>query len=356
MNLSSENLFILGSVKINPSQTDLDRLNDLIPLISDWDILLKTAIERGIGPLMYKNILLLEMQSLIPAEVKDNLQQAYYKTLRRSMVLLDAYSKIVQKFEKNGLVVIALKGIFLSDWLYGDIGLRQFSDIDLLIKPEDGLKGVSLLKEMGYASNETKYISDYIESKSHNVHFPPMILNMVSVELHTKLHRDTENYHVKQEDCWGNAIEVKINGIDSFGLQFNDLLIHLCVHLDKHFREGQLQFTCFIDIANLIDKYSSTLDWNGLIARCRFFNCEQVIMKYILLVQKYFYVDIPEAMKIKYNFLLTKEDEDLFYKYLQGYSFEKKVQTMIPAHIENLKRLDSVADYIKYFFQIVFPS
>ena len=355
MKITNEEQFILGSIKLNPKMTDIIRLNELIPKINYWDTLVQLAVERGIGPLMFKKLSFLENRHLIPEEQPNLLEQAYYMTLRRSIVLHDAYRKIVEKFAENGLRVIALKGIFLSDWLYSDIGLRQFSDIDLLVKPEEGLKGVSILKEMGYASRETEYISDYIESKSNNAHFSPMILNLVSVELHTKLHRDTESYHVNSEACWENAVMVQVDGLDTYGLHIYDLLIHLCIHLDRHFSEGQLQFTCFNDIANLVDKYSDTLDWTEFIDRCRQFNCEQEVMKYQVLVHKYFYVEIPKELLEKYETLLTKEDEELFYKYLHGYSFKIETKTAIPAHLENLKKLESVKDYIKYFFQIIFP-
>jgi len=355
MTLTPEDQFILSCVKLKPKQADINRLNDLIPLIQDWDMLVQIAVERGIGPLMYKKLSLIEKQNLIPEQQRNILEQTYFMTLRRGMLLHDAYRKIVEKFVENGISVIALKGIFLSDWLYGDIGLRQCSDIDLLIKPEEGLKGVSILREMGYASKESKNISDFVDSQTDKVHFPPMLLNLVSVELHTKLHRDSESYHIHPEACWENAVKVSVNGVDSYGLHIHDLLIHLCVHLDKHFREGKMQFTCFNDIANLLDKLNVTLDWNGLIDRCRQFNCEQAIMKYILLVHTYFYVDIPNELLVKYESLQTKEDEELFYKYLHGYSYEKKIKTMIPAHLENLKKLNSVADYIRYFFQITFP-
>ena len=355
MTLTPEDQFILGCVKLKPTQADINRLNDLIPQIQDWENLLKITVERGIGPLMYKKLSLLKKQNLISEKQRNILEQVYFMTLRRSMLLHDAYKKIVEKFTENSLRVIPLKGIFLSDWLYGDIGLRQCSDIDLLIKPEEGLIGVSLLKEMGYASKETEYISDYIESKSNNVHFPPMILKLVSVELHTKLHGDTESYRINPEACWENAVKVTINGVDSYGLDMHDLLIHLCVHLDKHFREGNLQFTCFNDITNLLDKYSQTLDWKKFIDRCRQFNCEQEVMKYLVLVHKYFYVEIPEELFVKYETLLTREDEELFYKYLHGYSFKIETKTAIPAHLANLNKMKSVNDYFNYFFQIIFP-
>lgn len=355
MTLTPEDQFILGSVKIKATQTDLDWLNNLIPLIKHWETMLQLAVERGIGPLMYQKLSLLKSSHLIPVSITDSLQQVYYRTLRRGMILQDAMAGIQDVFGTNQLVYIPLKGIFLSEWLYADIGLRQFSDIDLLIKPEEGKRAVSLLKEMGYVARDYNALSEFIESKSDKVHYPPMILNFVSVELHTKLHRDTESYHVNPESCWEKAVPAQLNGRNISTFQVYDLLIHLCVHLDKHFREGKLQFSSFNDITNLIDIHCKTMDWNEFGTRCTLFKCEVTVMKYLLLVHKYFNIDLPEELLQSHSGLLKESDEELFINYLHGYAFEKETVTQIPGHLENLRKLDTGSDYIKYIFQLIFP-
>ena len=133
MNISPENRLILASVKIKPSQAELDHLNDLILIVTDWVYLAENIINRGIAPLLFKKLHLLPNAELIPESARTKLRQAYYLTLSRSMVLYEAFKKVAETYYSNDIQVIALKGIYLSEWLYNDIGLRQFSDIDLLI-------------------------------------------------------------------------------------------------------------------------------------------------------------------------------------------------------------------------------
>ena len=356
MILTTEDQFILGCVKINLEKVDIVRLNALIPKISNWDVLSQIAIDRGIAPLIYKKIPLFSNQILIPIEVKDRLQQSYYITMRRSMNLLDSYYKIMKVFNENSISVIPLKGVFLSEWLYNDIGLRQFSDIDLLVKAEDGIEGFQVLKQMGFIPKGNTNISDFIESSCDHLHFAPMISNLVSVELHTKLHKENEEYNIQPDSFWNNAFETSINGFKISVLQINDIIIFVCLHLDRHFKNGQVQFTSFNDITNLIDKCKSTIDWIEFIKRTVEFKCEFIVMKYILMVHKFMHVDIPNGILVKYKYLLKSDDEKLFYKYLHGYSFKIENKYSILVHIQNIKRLNNLSEYVKYIIQIVFPS
>ena len=260
MQLKAEDKIILSSVKINPSSTELEQIDSLIPLIQDWDYLISTIIDRGIGPLFYKKLPHLTNSSLFPHTVKTKLQQVYYKTFSRSSILYDHFQKIAEAFVSHNIPVIALKGIYLSEWLYQDIGLRQFSDIDLLVKEEDGEKCLKILSNLGYKPSEIS-LSELVLSKFELIHYPAMILDGVSVEIHIKLHSDTEKYNLLVPDLWKNAVPTTINGINVFTLNTYDLLIHLCLHLDKHFQTGHVQFTCFNDITNLLERVSETLNW-----------------------------------------------------------------------------------------------
>ena len=134
MTLTPTDQLLLSSVKIQPTSGDLERMNQLIPQITNWDDLAQMAIDRGMAPLLYKKLALLASASMIPDPAKQKLQGAYYLTLSRSMVLYDAFRKAAEAITAAGIQVVALKGIYLSEWLYKDIGLRQFSDIDLLVK------------------------------------------------------------------------------------------------------------------------------------------------------------------------------------------------------------------------------
>jgi len=352
MKMQVEDKLILSCVKINASLSELECINDLIPLIQDWDYLIKTIIERGIGPLLYKKLSFLSNSSLIPETVKTKLYQVYYKTFSRSALLYEHFRKIVEEFSLHEIPVIALKGVYLSEWLYQDIGLRQFSDIDLLIKETNGDECLIILSELGYKPSEIG-LSKFVLSQLEIVHYPAMLLESVSVELHIKLHYKKESYNLIVDELWKNSISETINGMKVSVLNRYDLLIHLCLHLDKHFQGGHVQFTCFNDITNLLERYKETLNWNQLIETCKLYKCEEIVFKYIIMNHKYLNASMPSDMFKKYSALLLANDELVFYKKLK---FNKDVFSFVPTHLKALKKIEKYSDKIKYFSDILFPS
>ena len=126
------------------------------------------------------------------------------------------------------------------------------------------------------------------------------------------------------------------------------------MHLDKHFRGGHVQFTCFNDITNLLELYGAEIDWNDFITTCRLHKCEHAVMEYIVMVNEYMHVGLSEAIVEKYKTLLTEDDEFLFIQYLNGNTQQIKPFSAVPAHLENLKNLN-VKDRSRYLLDLLFP-
>ncbi len=353
MELIPEDQLILLSVKCKPSILEIDQLNDLIPLIQNWDYLIQTCINRGIGPLLYKKLPLLSNSVYIPENVKTRLHQIYYQILSRSTLMYDYFSKVILAFHKKNISVIALKGIYLSEWLYQDIGLRLMSDIDLLVKEEDGLNCVEILKNLGFKPTD-KLESEFVKAQRQVVHYDPMVLNGISIEIHIRLHKSIERYHLDNDSIWQNVSSAVVNNVPAYTLGKFDLLIHLCIHLDKHFKEGSVQFTCFCDIVNLLERFSGEMDWEKLIEVCKNYNCEKEVFKYIVLSNRFMNATVPDSIIEDYKYLLSEEVERLFFKYLEGYGSEQH-DINVSYHIVNLANLNSFRDKFRYSWDIVFP-
>ena len=349
--MQAEDKLILASVKIQPGVAELEQLNDLIPQIRDWDYVVKTSIDRGIGPLLSKKLPLLRNNPQIPAHVKTKLQQAYYKTFSRSALLYEYFKKVAEALALHNIEVIALKGIYLSEWLYEDIGLRQFSDMDLLVREEDGPQCLAILAGMGFRPCDSS-VSEFIGAHAEVVHYTPMVRNDVSVEIHIKLHRKDKNYCINIHEFIENAVPVTLNDVQVKALCLPDLMIHLCVHVDKHFRGGHVQFTSFNDIVNLLDKYRDEIKWPEFIKATRYHKCEEVVFKYLLLVNKYFQAPLPVLVQKCYPHLLTEEDEELFYNYLKGHVLTKYHVT---THWQNMSEIGSLGNKARYFAELIFP-
>ena len=349
--LSPASQLILSSAKLEPSVSELERLNDLIPQIENWDGLVAEIIVRQTAPLFFKKLPLLTNRNLIPAEATAKLQQAYYKSLSRGMVLYSTFEKVAEAFCIAGIQVVVLKGIYLSEWLYGDIALRQFSDMDLLVKKEDALQCLSILKNLGFKPSDAA-VTEFISSQSEIVHYAPMVLNNVSVEVHIKLHRQSKHYDIKIDAFLSNAEKLLLRNKPVYGLELHDLLIHLCVHLDKHFRGGHVQFTSFNDIVNLLEKFKNEIDWTLLGQRSDYHACEQTVFKFLVLIHKFYNAALPKAILSKYGALLSKEDEDLFIEYLNGVSVQ---QYHVDFHWQNIRRIKGLAGKMHYMLDLIFP-
>ena len=101
--------------------------------------------------------------------------------------------------------MVVLKGIYLSEWLYGDIALRQFSDMDLFVKKEiRDAECLDILKNLGFKPSDGA-VTEFISSQSEIVHYAPMVLNDVSVEVHIKLHRRVSTMTLKIDAFLGNT-------------------------------------------------------------------------------------------------------------------------------------------------------
>jgi len=359
MELQVEDKLILFCIKNHPGPSELEQINHLIPLIQDWDYLITTIIARGMGPLFYKKLPLLSNNSLIPEAVKTGLQQAWYKTFSRSTLLYKYFREIAGAFTSQNIQVIALKGIYLSEWLYQDIGLRQFSDIDLLVKEEDGATCLDILRRIGYTSSyfPERSLSKFVLSKFEQdvVHYPPMVKDGVSVEIHIKLHSKNQSYHVLIPTLWQNAVPATINGITVSALNNTDLLIHLCLHLDKHFRKGHVQFTCFNDITNLLERDAGILDWEKLTESCRLYHCEETVYLNLVMIQYFMHAAVPTAVLEKYGYLLTQKDKKLFIKYLKG-NVGNVSNVMLSAHVGFMKNIPNLPEKIRYIRDVLFPS
>ena len=351
LQLKPEEELILLAADIRPEQTILNRLDELIPAISNWEVFTKMAIDRAAAPLIVDKLSKLSKAGLFPDGVLRRLEQVSLRTLTRNMLLTEHFRQIIRAFDEAEIPVIALKGSMLSEWLYGNINLRQFSDLDLLVPEEKGRTALEILRKMGYVSSDLK-MSDFIKENTSIVHYTPMIKNGVSVEIHIRIHSETEPYQVDLQDMWQQAVPLKLHGVEALGFSPEDLLLHLCIHLEKHFIIGQFQFTCFYDLVNMLNHKGDVLNWDLFEEKCIQANAVSVTYKYLLLAQKYLNGNLPTSVVSKYAILLKPKDERIFLIVLRG----KGVHLATSSLMKSMGHFDSSFNRLRYMFELFFPS
>ena len=171
--------------------------------------------------------------------------------------------------------------------------------------------------------------------------------------MHVRLSRPGEHYEILTDSVWQHAETVSLQGIEVKVPDLTDVLIHTCVHLHKHFREGQIQFTGFNDIVNLLDIHADTINWEQLSERCRLYRCEEIVFTYLLLASKFYLLSLPENIVSNYGHCLRPADEELFLSYLSGFTGK---HYSVQSRYSSIHQLDGMGMKIKYLIWMMFPS
>jgi len=230
---------------------------------------------------------------IIPPEVVAMLRQTYLKTVTRSMILYDAFREIAGKFNERGVNAVALKGIYLAERLYPKIGMRQFSDIDLLVSREEVDTVLEIMEELGFRMTDPAF-GEAVAGVFESAHLRPLVRKGVSVEVHTRLHGPTQAYLLPEREMAQRAVPTTINGQPFRVFELHDLLIHLCLHLDKHFNGSHMQMYSWADIAHLLKQRGHELDGALLRSRCAQYGAEKVVLKVLEMSKALFGAPLPD--------------------------------------------------------------
>ena len=95
LNISTEDKLMLAVVRVRPTAEQTAQINALLPEVKDWETTVRYLIQHGSAPLFFVKLAHLSNASLLPASVRNLLQQTYYKSLTRGMLLYNVFSEVL---------------------------------------------------------------------------------------------------------------------------------------------------------------------------------------------------------------------------------------------------------------------
>ena len=162
-----------------------------------------------------------------------------------------------------GITVIVLKGAYLAEAVYNNIGLRIIGDVDLLVRKVDLLSVEKELLALGYKPEECNRVI-----AQDNYHFSYTLpRNSLCVEIHWELVESSHPFQFGMENLWSRAQLVTVANARTWTLSPIDLLLHLCLHTAKHAHNMQLFMLC--DIGEVVQRYEAVLDWQEIGVRAQ---------------------------------------------------------------------------------------
>lgn len=279
----------------------------------NWPYIVKIAGRNGLLPLVCSNILH-KLPDLVDEEVRESLADFLGGHMRNNLLQTRKVIEISETLEAEGIPILPFKGPTLSIQAYGDISLRQFVDLDILVQPRHFDKAIQRLKACGYIPIEEptwlKRKSLFFTRKKD--------IGLVSadrqvrIELHWKLSGTHFAMPFEIDQLWKRLDAIELGGAKLRALPLCDLFVYLCLHGSRHGWE-KLAWVC--DISEIVRgaESSANIDWCEVQQHARKHGCERAVELGLYLVHDLFgrKARYPEIDAILNNPAFTRIAEDL---------------------------------------------
>jgi hypothetical protein len=267
-----ENEILLCCARTVMDEKRSELLKALIQKSIDWTYLVELAQRHGLMPLLYKNISIFCPEE-VPPEILEGLKNQFEANEQRNIFLTGELIKLLYVLESSDVPAIPFKGPALAALVYGDLALRQFSDLDVLVKMKDVLKTRDLLVTLGYAPEFQLKGAQAMHLLKYQYEYPFIHNNdRIFIELQWEIAPRYLNCPPVLEQLWKYY---KPSSNESFvsTLPPEYLLLMLCIHGTKDFWR---RLICVCDVAELI-RVSKNMDWPTVIKAGHFFGCQRML-------------------------------------------------------------------------------
>jgi Uncharacterised nucleotidyltransferase len=284
----------------------------------DWDYVLNSAAENSVMPLIGLHFAPI-LGEIVPAEWIERVKGACRANALRCLLLTGELIRIVNHLEGNQVKAIPYKGPVLAVQAYGDITLREYEDLDLIICQRDLGKAHEVMLSLGFrprfpwihSSGYSGATASVIPGEYNYVDDARRII----VELHTELTLRHFPMTPDLEELSQRLVPVSLSGHPVKTFSPEDNLSALCIHGAKDMWE---RISWVTDISELIQA-GKGLDWDAVWKRAEALRAERMVSLGLALAADLLDAPLPEEVRshVKRDEVATGVAQELKTKLLQ---------------------------------------
>ena len=139
---------VIHACRVHFGTASIYDLNQLLSTSPDVlsRVTLLSRLHR-IRPVVYRILL----ETNIAAQIKEQLKNELHVITLHNFAIAQETQRIINRLKANDIAVIPYKGVAFSSEFYGDISMRESSDIDFIIDKEKVTNAIQLFEEDGFA-------------------------------------------------------------------------------------------------------------------------------------------------------------------------------------------------------------
>jgi hypothetical protein len=283
-----ELLLCCARTRINPEMSQ--RIREAAQKKIDWVQFIRLALRHDTLALAYWNLQRI-CGDLVPSGVLEPLRTRYEAGAAESRLLAEELVEILSVLDSQGIPAVPYKGAALAVRLYGDLSLRGFGDIDIVICEREVLRARRLLIDRGYAPERVE-INDLNQFLREN---HELLLyrrdGKVRLDLHWRCISRSACLEGDPERFVQYLETVCIAGEEVRSLRLETYLLLLSMHAAKH-QWVQLKLIC--DIAEILAV--PDLDWGYALHEADDLGLRRVLGTGLLLAQGLLGAAVPPKL------------------------------------------------------------
>ena len=273
--------------------------------------------------------------------------------VKQNMLMTAELIKIMKLLEENGIEAISFKGPLLSQMAYGDITLRQYVDLDILIPEESLYHAAKLLSSNDYTSHSPISL---LQNKRFRIldndfsFFTPK--NQVHIELHWRLFRKKIGKHKSFQEYYSNKLNIDINHNALPTLALETLLVYLCIHASKHAWE---RIEWINDVHLLVETQASKINWMNVLSIAKEMDSKIALFSGLNISKTFYKTTLPSSItELIYTDSLNQLTQDALYFIANPLSNQESYNHYRKIMLFQTKLLDSKWKQVKYIFNSYF--
>jgi hypothetical protein len=193
--------------------------------------------------------------------------------------------EILDILTDKGIPTLPLKGPTLAAIAYGDVTLREFGDLDLLVRRSDVPASIKALTSRGFVPLRTK------ETETGGKYFTLMReSDGFVVDLQWMIANDRFSFSLESTTLWDRTQTIELNSTLIPCLSPEAILLILSIHGSKHLW-SRLKWTC--DVAELLRSHPE-MDWQWVFQTAQDLGCRRMLLVALFLSREALDAPVPD--------------------------------------------------------------
>jgi hypothetical protein len=259
----------------------------------DWSRLLQLADRQQVAPLLCRRLQARGLESEVPHAVLAELRSRVRTSAMRNLAVYASLARVLALLRPRGIPVIVLKGAYLAEAVYREVGLRPMIDVDLLVPVDTVPEVAKIFEDDGYRPLQPYVLEVVLGERQHLPRFvkPPH----PSYEIHWNLFPPGIPGSVAVDGFWERAVPTQLAGVETLAFCVADQVLYLCAHAayGHQFASG-LRSSC--DIAETIRRAQGELAWDEVVERAKSLGWKRGVWAVLTHARELVGAEVPRAV------------------------------------------------------------